>query len=63
MTSYFGFILPVQSDKDEFSLQYCSVKHAIDLIVKTRKGVLMGKVDIKSAYRIIPVHPSDMHRV
>ena len=36
-------------DKDEFSLQYCSVKHAIDLIVKTGKGALMGKVDIKSA--------------
>ena len=48
-------------DKDEFSLQYCSVKHAIDLIVKTGKGALMGKVDIKSAYRIIPVHPSDRY--
>ena len=48
-------------DKDEFSLQYCSVKHAIDLTVKTGKGALMGKVDIKSAYRIIPVHPSDRY--
>ena len=48
-------------DKDEFSLQYCSVKHAINLIVKTGKGALMGKVDIKSTYRIIPVHPSDRY--
>ena len=48
-------------DKDEFSLHYCSIKHAIDLIMKTGKGALMGKVDIKSAYRIIPVRPSDRY--
>ena len=48
-------------DKDEFSLHYCSIKHAIDLIIKIGKGALMGKVDIKSAYRIIPVRPSDRY--
>jgi hypothetical protein len=32
---------------------------AISLIIKAGHGALMGKVDIKSAYRIIPVHPSD----
>ena len=47
-------------DKD-FSFQYCTVKHALNLIIKTGKGALMGKVDIKSAYRIIPVNPSDRH--
>ena len=36
-------------NKDEFCLQYCRVKDAIDMIVKTGKGELMGKVDIKSA--------------
>ena len=38
---------------------------AIALIIKAGRGggggALMGKVDIKSAYRIIPVHPSDRH--
>ena len=34
---------------------------AISLIIKAGRGALMGKVDIKSAYRIIPVHPSDRH--
>jgi hypothetical protein len=48
-------------DKDEFSLQYCTVKHAINLILKTGKGALMGKVDIKSAYRIIPVNRGDRY--
>ena len=31
------------------------------MIVKTGKGELMGKVDIKRAYRIIPIHPSDRY--
>ena len=48
-------------DKDEFCLKYCRVKDAIDMTVKTGKAALMGKVDIKSAYRIIPVHPSDRY--
>ena len=50
-------------DKDDFSFQCCRVKHAINLIIKTGKGALMGKVDIKSAYvhRIIPGNPSDRY--
>ena len=48
-------------DKDDFTFQYCTVKHAINLIIKAGKGALMGKVDIKSAYRIIPVNPSDRY--
>ena len=34
-------------NKDDFSFQYCTVKHAINLIIKTGKGALMGKVGIK----------------
>jgi hypothetical protein len=34
---------------------------AISLIIKAGHGALMGKVDIKSAYRIIPVDPSDRY--
>ena len=34
---------------------------AIALIIKAGREALMGKVDIKSAYRIIPVHPSNRH--
>ena len=42
-------------------MTYSKVSDAISLIIKAGRGALMGKVDIKSAYRIIPVHPSDRH--
>ncbi len=48
-------------NKDEFALTYSKVSDAITLIIKAGRGALMGKVDTKSAYRIIPVHPSDRH--
>ena len=48
-------------NKEEFTLTYSKVSDAISLIIKAGRGALMGKVDIKSAYRIIPVHPSDRH--
>lgn len=31
------------------------------MIVKAGKGALMGKIDIKNAYRIIPIHPEDQY--
>ena len=43
-------------NKEEFTLTYSKVSDAISLIVKTGRGALMGKLDIKSAYRIIPGH-------
>ncbi len=48
-------------NKEEFTLTYSKVSDAISLIVKTGRGALMGKVDTKSAYRIIPIHPSNHH--
>ena len=48
-------------NKEDFPLSYSKVSDAISLIVKTGRGALMGKVDIKSAYRIIPVHPADRY--
>ena len=44
--------------------EFCAVKYedldvVIDLIVKRGKGCYVGKVDIESAFRIIPIHPSD----
>ena len=40
---------------------YSKVSDAISLIIKAGHGALMGRVDIKRAYPIIPVHPSDRH--
>ena len=48
-------------NKEEFTLTYSKVSDAISLIIRAGRGALLGKVDIQSAYRIIPVHPSDRH--
>ena len=48
-------------DKSEFPVGYAKVDDAIRLIVKLGKGALMAKVDIKNAYRIVPIHPDDYY--
>lgn len=41
------------------SLTYPSVRDAIAEIARLGKGALLAKVDVKSAFRIVPVHPED----
>jgi len=43
------------------SLSYITVDEAIHQILKTGQGTLLAKVDIKSAFRLLPVHPADRH--
>ena len=45
--------------EDWASLHYVSVDQAGQEILELGQGTLMAKCDIKSAFRIIPVHPSD----
>ena len=40
------------------SVKYASVDDVICFIIKCGRGALMAKFDIKSAYRILPIHPS-----
>ena len=42
-------------------LKYASVDDAAEFIAKVGFGALLAKLDIKSAYRNIPVHPGDRH--
>ena len=44
--------------KDDFSLNYVSVDKAIDYILNLGPGCLLSKVDIESAFRIVPVKNS-----
>ena len=44
-------------DKAEFSLQYVTIDHAMDIIMKLGRGALLTKVDVKDAFRILPVKP------
>ena len=41
------------------SLSYVSVDDAARMATRAGQGALLAKVDIKSAYRLVPVHPED----
>ena len=41
------------------SLSYISVDQVADIATQYGRGALLAKVDIESAYRLIPVHPQD----
>ena len=43
------------------SLHYVTIDDAINQVVKLGQGSLLAKVDIKSAFRLLPVHPADRH--
>ena len=43
------------------SLKYITVDLAIEHIKQIGQGTLLAKVDIKSAFRLLPVHPADRH--
>ena len=45
--------------KENYSLQYVKHDDAINLIIQLGRGSYMAKTDIRSAFRNIPVHPSD----
>ena len=40
-------------------LSYASVDDAVAIIQRLDKGTVLAKLDLESAYRIIPVHPDD----
>ena len=48
-------------DPCTYSLQYHTIDDAIRLCYKLGKDTLTCKVDIKHAFRLCPVHPSDWH--
>ena len=45
--------------KEQYSLQYSSVEDAVKILTALGKGALMAKVDLKSAFRVVPVHSTD----
>ena len=46
-------------DKDLCSLSYTSVDEVVASVVSFGRGTMLAKMDIKQAYRNIPVHPND----
>ena len=43
------------------SLSYISIHDIANIIVKLGPRTRLAKVDIKSAYRMVPIHPEDCH--
>ena len=43
------------------SLSYVTIDDAILKILQSGKGTILAKIDIKSAFRLLPVHPQDRH--
>ncbi|XP_054835512.1 uncharacterized protein LOC129329840 [Eublepharis macularius] len=41
------------------SVRYASFDHAVRLVRACGRGALMAKCDIQSAFRLLPIHPSD----
>ena len=48
-------------NNDDFPLKYVTVYHAMDAVMRLGPNTLMAKLDIKSAFRLCPVHPEDHH--
>ena len=46
---------------EPFSITYISIDDAIQKTVDLGLNALLAKIDIKSAFRLIPVHPADRH--
>lgn len=47
---------------DEFATtSYATIHDAMQLILKLGRGCFLAKSDIKSAFRIVPIHPSQYH--
>ena len=46
-------------DKDECSLSYLKLDQVERTILKLGPGTQLGKLDVQSAYRVIPIHPED----
>ena len=54
-----GFSINDGIDRELCSLKYVSVDDAVRSILDLGLGILIAKLDIESAYRIVPVHPAD----
>ena len=45
--------------REEFSLHYTSIDDVIKLLLSLGRGASMAKVDLKSAFRMVPVCKDD----
>ena len=56
-----GHSINVGIPKNLCSLSYITVDTAINHVLTLGPGTLLAKVNIKNAFRLLPVHPADRH--
>ena len=54
-------IVDLSAPNGASSLTYASVDNAVSIIQHLGQGTQLVKMDLKDAYRFIPVHPQDHH--
>ncbi|XP_055354770.1 uncharacterized protein LOC129600309 [Paramacrobiotus metropolitanus] len=47
--------------KEDYSLAFCNVDDAVNILLQLGKGALMSKFDIQHAFRLVPVRPADWY--
>jgi len=61
LSSPFGSSVNDGISPDLCSLRYAKVDDAVNIIRQLGRGTQLVKLDLKDAYRIVPVHPADYH--
>ena len=61
LSSSGGFSVNDGISQEHSSLRYACLDHLASLVNSVGRGALLGKADIKEAYRLIPIHPHDQH--
>ena len=46
-------------DRAQCSIKYTSIDDAVAILRNLGRGALMAKLELKDAYRIVPIHPQD----
>ena len=49
--------------KSEFAVEYSKFDDAVDLVRTFGKNCFLAKIDVQHAFRIVPVHPDDWHKL
>ena len=48
-------------DVQASSIRYASIDNGVRVITRLGRRTILAKLDLKSAYRMVPVHPDDVH--
>ena len=59
LSAPFGSSVNDGIDNDQFPVQYSTVDDAVEMISRYGTGAILAKIDLKSAFRMVPIDPKD----